>query len=132
MAGDDRGWTEDAPAAPLGRAIFAARCPRCGEGRLFNGFLTFAPTCSHCGLDFTKIDTGDGPAVFVILIAGFLIVAGALIVEVLFSPPYWVHIALWLPLTLILTLGLLRPIKAGLAVLQYRHKAAEGRQAGSD
>lgn len=129
MAGDDHGWTEDAPAAPLGRAVFGARCPRCGEGRLFNGFLSFAPRCTHCGLDFTKIDTGDGPAVFVILIAGFLIVAGALIVEVLFSPPYWVHIALWLPLTLIVTLGLLRPIKAGLAVLQYRHKAAVGRQA---
>ncbi len=132
MASEDRSWTEDAPSAPLSRAILGARCPRCGQGRLFSGFLAFAPACTTCGLDFTQIDTGDGPAVFVILIAGFLIVAGALIVEVLFEPPYWVHVALWLPLTLIVTLGLLRPIKAGLAVMQYRHKAAQGRQVTPD
>jgi len=128
MTGDDRDWTEDAPSAPLMRAIFGARCPRCGAGKLFKGFLTFRPACPTCNLDFTKIDTGDGPAVFVILIAGFVIVAAALVVEVVFAPPYWVHLALWLPLTLIVSIGLLRPIKAGLAVMQYRHKAAVGRQ----
>jgi len=110
-------------AAPLLPVIFRSRCPRCGKGPLFRGFLTFADQCSSCGLDFRPIDTGDGPAVFVILIAGFLIVAAALITEVMFAPPYWVHLALWLPLTLIISLGLLRPVKATLAAMQYRHRA---------
>lgn len=116
------------PQSPVEVGV-RGRCPRCGKGRLFQGFLTLAPRCTACGLDFSKVDTGDGPAVFVILIVGFLIVGAALIAEVLYAPPYWLHLVLWLPLTLILCLGLLRPIKTALIVMQYRHKAAEGRLA---
>jgi len=112
-------------ALPIGRGL-RGRCPRCGEGRLFQGFLTLRPKCEHCGLDFSFADSGDGPAVFVILIGGFIVVFAAMITEILYQPPYWVHAALWLPLILIVTLGPLRPLKGLLIALQYHHKAAEG------
>jgi uncharacterized protein (DUF983 family) len=108
------------------------RCPRCGEGRLFEGFLTLAPRCERCGLDFGFADAGDGPAVFVILIAGFVVVVLAVMVEFLWRPPYWVHAVLWVPAILAVTLGLLRPLKGTLIALQYHHKAAEGRSDRSD
>jgi len=113
-------------ALPIGRGL-RGRCPRCGEGRLFQGFLTLRPACEHCGLDFDFADAGDGPAVFVILIGGALVVFAALLTEVVYQPPYWVHAALWLPLILIVTLAPLRPIKGLLIALQYHHRAAEGR-----
>jgi uncharacterized protein (DUF983 family) len=103
------------------------RCPRCGRGRLFTGFLTLASRCESCGLDYGFADAGDGPAVFVILIAGFLVVGAAVIVEFVWRPPYWVHALLWIPLILAVTLGLLRPLKGLLVALQFHHKAEEGR-----
>ncbi len=103
------------------------RCPRCGEGRLFSGFLTLAPKCSACGLDFRFADSADGPAVFVILIVGFIIAGAALLVEIAYSPPLWVHFVIWVPLVLILCLGMLRPLKGVLVALQYHHRAQEGR-----
>jgi uncharacterized protein (DUF983 family) len=111
---------------PIGRGL-RGRCPRCGEGKLFSGFLTLRPACAHCGLDYSFADAGDGPAVFVILIGGFIVVFAALVTEFVYQPPYWVHAALWLPLILIVTLAPLRLIKGLLIALQYHHKAAEGR-----
>ena len=105
----------------------AGRCPRCGRGGLFKGFLTLKPRCDVCGLDLDFADTGDGPAIFVILLAGFVVVFAALIVEVLYQPPLWLHALLWLPLVLVVTLLPLRPIKGLLIAFQYHHKAAEGR-----
>ena len=116
----------DSPVS-LTRVALLARCPRCGEGPLFDGFLTPAPACTACGLDYRFVDPGDGPAVFVILIVGFVVVASAMVTEVKLSPPYWVHAALWGPLTVALALGLLRPAKALMIALQYRHRAREGR-----
>jgi uncharacterized protein (DUF983 family) len=116
-----------APVSPL-RAGLACRCPRCGRGKLFSGFLTVAGCCPVCGLDFNEIDSGDGPAVFVVFVVGIVVVAGALWVEVKYQPPYWVHAALWLPAIMIGTLGLLRPFKAALFALQYKHRAREGRR----
>jgi uncharacterized protein (DUF983 family) len=103
------------------------RCPRCGKGRLFQGFLTVRPACEQCGLDYSFADAGDGPAVFVILFAGAVVVGAALLVEIIFQPPYWLHAVLWLPLILIMTLGPLRPLKGVMIALQYHHRAAEGR-----
>jgi len=111
----------------VARTVLLARCPRCGQGRLFDGYLTIAPRCSVCGLDFAMFDVGDGATVFVILIAGFLICAAALIVEVKYSPPYWVHAVLWLPAIIIVVGGGLRIVKAALMVLQYKHRAGEGK-----
>lgn len=117
------------PTNPI-RAGLAGHCPRCGKGKLFDGFLTVAPRCDVCGLDLSFIDTGDGPAFFVMFFSGFVVVFAALIVEVLYQPPYWVHAALWLPLIVITTVAPLRPLKGLLIGLQYRHKAAEGRLEG--
>ena len=104
----------------------ACRCPRCGMGKLYSGFLTLRPKCEACGLDYAFIDSGDGPAVFIILIGGFIVVGCALVVEVKYQPPYWVHAALWIPLVLITTLIPLRSMKSLLIALQFHHSAAEG------
>ena len=105
----------------------ACRCPHCGKGKLFQGFLTLRPRCDACGLDYAFIDAGDGPAVFVILFAGFVVVFSALLVEVFYQPPFWLHALLWGPLILLTTLAPLRPMKGVMIALQYHHKAAEGR-----
>ena len=105
----------------------ACRCPRCGKGRLYSGFLTLRPNCEACGLDYAFIDAGDGPAVFIIMLAGTVVVGAALIVEVKYQPPFWLHAVLWLPLTLAVTLWPLRAMKSLLIALQFHHKAAEGR-----
>src|SRR6266446_7055072 len=121
----------DAPPAPDPiLAGLAARCPRRGKGKMFAGFLAFQPKCEACGLDYSFIDAGDGPAVFVIMLAGFIVVGSALIVEALYQPPFWLHAVLWLPLILLTTLAPLRLIKGVLFALQYHHQAAQGRPAG--
>ena len=89
--------------------------------------MTPRPRCDACGLDYSFADAGDGPAVFIMFLAGFIVVGSALIVEALYHPPYWVHAALWLPLIAIVTLGPLRPMKGLMIALQYHHKAEEGR-----
>jgi uncharacterized protein (DUF983 family) len=114
------------PVSPF-LAGLACRCPRCGQGKLLQGFLDIRPRCEVCGLDYGFADAGDGPAVFVILAAGFIVVGSALVVEVLYEPPLWLHAALWLPLILATTLLPLRPIKGLLIAVQFRNKAAEGR-----
>lgn len=116
-----------AAVAPFWRAGLQCRCPRCGEGALFSGFLNPADRCASCGLSYSFIDAGDGPAVFIILVAGFMVTGGALLTEVFYSPPYWLHAAIWLPVGIALPLLLLRPFKAVLVALQYKHQAQEGR-----
>jgi uncharacterized protein (DUF983 family) len=83
--------------------------------------------CPACGLDYGFADAGDGPAVFIILFVGFIVTGGALLTEVFYSPPYWVHAAIWIPLAIILPLLILRPLKSVMIALQYHNKAAEGR-----
>jgi uncharacterized protein (DUF983 family) len=120
----------DPSATTLAGSIIAGlscSCPRCGRGKLFQGFVSLRPRCEVCGLDYSFADSGDGPAVFITFLAGFIVVFAALVTEVVYQPPLWVHAALWLPLILIVTLGPLRPMKALLIALQYHHRAAEGR-----
>ena len=109
------------------RAALFGLCPHCGKGKLYDGLLRIAPRCTECGLDYAIFDAGDGPAVFVVLIAGGLVTAAALWVEFTFTPPILVHALLWIPLTTLLILVMLRWAKSLLLVLQYRHKAGEGR-----
>jgi uncharacterized protein (DUF983 family) len=104
------------------------RCPRCGEGRLFDGFISLDQSCSSCDLDYDFADSGDGPAVFIMLIVGFLVVGLAIYTEINYRPDYWVHAVLWLPSILILSAGLLRPLKGILICLQYSNDAREGRK----
>ncbi len=108
-------------------AGISGRCPRCGRGSLFRGFLDIAPKCTSCELDYSFADAGDGPAVFVILIVGFIVVGIALVVSLNTALPYWLMLTIFLPLTLALCLGLLRPLKGLLVALQFKHKAREGR-----
>lgn len=106
-------------------AGLAGRCPNCGEGHLFEGFLRVAPRCEGCGFDLKKADSGDGPAVFVIMIAGFIVAFAALFTEIAFRPPMWLHLVLWLPLTVVVCLALLRPLKGLMLAAQFANKASE-------
>lgn len=112
--------------APV-EAALRGLCPRCGGKTLFAGLVAFAPRCRACGLDYESFNVGDGPAAFLILIVGGLVTALAVTTELAFEPPWWVHVLLWLPLTAVLTAGLLRLGKALLLVLEYRNRAREGR-----
>jgi uncharacterized protein (DUF983 family) len=112
------------PLTPLWTGL-RCRCPRCGTGRLFKGLLSVAPRCAQCDLDFSASDSGDGPAVFVIFILGPIVTGLAFWLEVAFEPPMWVHMAMWTPVVLGGSIGLLRPLKAFLIAQQYRLKAGE-------
>ena len=109
------------------QASLLGRCPRCGQGKLFDGYLSIAPACMVCGQDFKSFDVGDGAAALVVLVVGAIVTGLALVVEFTWQPPLWVHVVLWAPLITILTFAFLRLIKSALLVLQYRHKAGEGR-----
>ena len=111
------------PLSPFSTG-FRCRCPRCGEAPLFDGLLDVRPVCPDCSLDYEMVNAGDGPAVFVILILGFIVVGLALWVELAFSPPTWLHLVLWTPLIIGGSIALLRPFKATLIALQFRHKAS--------
>ena len=102
------------------------RCPRCGNGKLFDGYLKLAPRCDACMLDYGFADSGDGPAIFVIFLVAPLVIALALVVSALFNPPPYVHLMLWIPATLVFSLILLPPFKGVLLALQYRNDAREG------
>ncbi|WP_157215640.1 DUF983 domain-containing protein [Flavisphingomonas formosensis] len=120
----------EAPPQPSPPAILSGvrgLCPRCGAQSLFSGILAFAPRCRACGLDYGQFNVGDGPAAFLILIVGAIVTVLAITVELSFSPPWWVHVLLWLPLTLVLTMGLLRIGKGVLLALEYKNRAREGR-----
>jgi uncharacterized protein (DUF983 family) len=109
------------------KAGLTCSCPRCGEGKLFSGYLNLSPRCEVCGLDYSFADSGDGPAVFVILAGGLVAVLAVLAVELIWRPSYWVHAAVGIPVVLIATLLPLRVLKSLLIALQFHHKAAEAR-----
>ncbi len=105
----------------------AGRCPQCGTGKLFAGPVTYAPRCSACGLDFRAFNVGDGAASFLILVVGAVITGLALWLELAVEPAWWVHVLLWLPLTLLLSLALMRLAKGLLLAIEYAQEAREGR-----
>ena len=103
----------------------AGRCPRCGQGKLFNGFLKVADRCSVCGLDLSKADSADGPAFFIMLLVPALIIPLAMWVEFSYVPPLWLHAVLWTPLIIGLSIALLRPLKGVMVALQFKHQASD-------
>jgi len=107
------------------RTGLACRCPRCGRGRLFSGYIALRPACPDCGLDYGPADSGDGPAVLIILVLGAVVVTLALIVEAKLQPPLWVHAVIWPPVILGGAMALLRPLKATMIALQFHHRAGE-------
>ena len=118
--------SESPPPPPFVAAVRGI-CPRCGNAPLFRGLAAFQPKCRSCELDFAAFNVGDGPAAFLIFIVGGIVVALAMWVELKFSPPFWVHILLWVPLAAVLTVGLLRVGKGLLLALEYQRSAREGR-----
>lgn len=114
---------------PLAIAL-AQKCPRCGQGDLYKPGLTLTvqDKCPDCGLALAKNDSADGPAVFLIFLLGALLVPAALLLEVVAAPPLWVHGVLWTIVALSLTLGLLRPLKAYVIALQYKHRASDWKE----
>ena len=118
-----------APLSPFVTGL-RGRCPRCGQGRLFSGFVTVAPRCGVCDLDLGFADAGDGPAVFVSLVAGFVVLGAALAVEIAFEPPLWIYPIVFAPFALVVCIGLLRPFKGFLIAAQYVNRAEQGRLEG--
>ncbi|MBB3236041.1 uncharacterized protein (DUF983 family) [Phyllobacterium endophyticum] len=106
------------------------RCPQCQKGHLFNGYLTLAPSCEVCGLDYSFADPADGPAFFAMTIVAVPALVFALWLQTAFDVPIWVHLITTMPLTLLGSLALLRPLKGWLVCSQYFHKAEEGKLAG--
>jgi len=102
-------------------------CPRCGEPTLFAGMLRFADKCSACGLDISSFNVGDGPAAFLTLILGTLVVIMAIALELTLSPPLWLHMLIWIPVTLAGTIGTLRLTKGALLAAEFRNAAREGK-----
>jgi uncharacterized protein (DUF983 family) len=121
---DERASEAEPTLSPILTGL-RCRCPRCGKAPLFEGLLAVRPRCPVCGLDLAGHDSGDGPAVLAILIVGFIVVGLALVVEVKYQPPFWLHALLWLPLTLGLGILLLRPLKAWLVAEAYRRRRSE-------
>lgn len=119
------------PLALMDRDLLAVgwrcKCPKCGEGDLYGpGFtLTMREKCPVCGLDFSHSDSADGPAVFLIFVLGFLLVPLALWVDAVFLWPLWFHALVWGVCALVLTVGSLRPLKAYVIALQYKHRSSD-------
>jgi len=114
------------PPLPIISGV-TCRCPRCGKGKLFSGFLKMAPSCEACGLDFSFADPADGPAFFVMTAIGMIVIAVFTWVEVVYHPPIWFHMVTVFPALIIGCLGTLRPVKAWLVASQFFHKAEEAR-----
>ena len=107
------------------RAGLTFKCPNCGKGKLYSRYLKITDNCDVCGVKLGELDTGDGPAVFVMLVVGFAVVGLALVVEVKYSPPLWMHMALWTPLILGGSLSMLPLLKSMMFAAQYRTRAEE-------
>lgn len=101
------------------------RCPRCGKGRLYSGYLKIANSCDSCGLGFAGHDSADGPAVMIMLLLGFVVVGLVLAVELTYQPPFWVHAIIWPPVVIGGSLGLLRPFKSIFIGIQYKYRAVD-------
>ena len=113
------------PGISVLEAALRCCCPRCGKGKLFRGLMTLQPNCAVCGLDYGNSDTGDAGAVILIMVLGAIVVGMAFWVDFRFSPPLWVHALLWPAVIIPLAIALMRPMKAALVALQFRHRASE-------
>lgn len=128
-AGSDRTTRTTAAILSLG---LRGRCPNCGRGSLFKGLLDITERCGVCGLSFGGHDAGDAPAVGGIFILGFVVVGLAWGFENYFSPPLWLHAVIWIPLTLVGAVALLRPLKGMTVAMQYKFRALDIEEAGDE
>lgn len=112
----------------IAKAAFFGLCPECGAKTLFTGVARFADRCGNCGLDYSRFNVGDGPAALLTLGIGGVIIVLAIMVDVAFRPPFWVHVLIWVPVTVAMTVYALRVAKGALLALEHRNRAGEGRQ----
>lgn len=112
---------------PVTESAFRGACPRCGAPSLFSGWVKFADRCPNCGLDYSAFNVGDGPAAFLTLIVGAIIVILSVWLELSVEPPLWLHLLIWPPLTIALVVVSLRWAKGALLALEFRNAAREGR-----
>ncbi len=112
-------WPLPSLPVALGRGLLC-RCPGCGQTKLFNGYLRVVPECANCGAPVGLARADDAPPYFTIAIVGHIVIGGMLFLEKAYSPPLWVHAAIWLPLTLVMSLVLLRPIKGATVGLMLK------------
>jgi uncharacterized protein (DUF983 family) len=114
------------PVSPFAAGL-GGKCPRCGQGALFKSYIALKDRCDACGLDYSKADAGDGPAVFVMFIVGFIAVGVAFVARFVWYAPLFAAFLISGGVAIALSLALLRPLKATLIALQFKHKAEEGR-----
>ena len=111
----------------IAKAALFGLCPECGAKTMFAGTARFAERCSNCGLDYSSFNVGDGPAALLTMVIGALVIVLALMVDTVFRPPFWVHLVIWVPFTVAVTIASLRVAKGALLALEHRNRAGEGR-----
>lgn len=111
----------------LAESALLGLCPACGARGLFSGTVRFSERCSKCGLDYSAYNVGDGPAALLIMLVGAIVVSGVVSLQLSQHPPFWVHILLWVPISTVLVVGLLRVAKAALLITEHRRQARDGR-----
>jgi uncharacterized protein (DUF983 family) len=111
----------------IAKAALLGLCPKCGAKSLFVNPVHFAPSCNACGLDYSSFNVGDGPAALLTLVIGALIIGMAIMLDIAARPPFWVHVIIWVPLTILMVILSLRVAKGALLVSEYRNRAGEGR-----
>jgi uncharacterized protein (DUF983 family) len=114
----------------IAKAALLGLCPQCGTKSLFTNPVHFAERCEDCGLDYSAFNVGDGPAALLTLVIGALIIIMAILLDVAARPPFWVHVIIWVPLTVLMVVLSLRVAKGALLVSEYRNQAGEGQTKG--
>mgnify|MGYP001764935243 CR=1 FL=1 len=116
----------------LVEAALLGLCPECGTKTLFSGPAKFSQRCGQCGLDYTAFNVGDGPAAFLTMGLGAIVIVLAVLLEIYVHPPFWVHAIIWVPLTIVLVILSLRVSKGALLIAEHRNRAVEGKLADKD
>jgi uncharacterized protein (DUF983 family) len=111
----------------IAKAAFFGLCPACGAKTMFVAPTKFAGHCRSCDLDFDSFNVGDGPAAFLTMGVGALIIMMALLLDTAIRPPFWVHAVIWVPVTVVMVIGALRFVKGALLASEYRNRAGEGK-----
>jgi uncharacterized protein (DUF983 family) len=111
------------------RAALFGLCPRCSANTMFASVTQFSGKCANCHLDYQQFNVGDGPAALMIIPIGAVIITLAILLDVAVRPPFWLHVIIWVPVTIAMVVGFLRFAKAAMLTLEYRNRAGEGRTA---
>jgi uncharacterized protein (DUF983 family) len=112
----------------IAKAALFGLCPKCGAKTVFGGLTKFSPRCANCGLDYSTFNVGDGPAAFLTMGVGTVVIIFALLLDMTVKPPFWVHAIIWIPFTIVAVIWSLRVAKGALLTSEYRNRAGPGTQ----